>query len=93
MCSGHSPPGDVGLHHLHHGQRALVDFDEDSAEELAEAEHLDDVADLGADAFDPEEEEEETEAVRNNTSTPRLLNRSVSYSSEEVDLEHCWIKA
>lgn len=30
-----SPPGHVGLHHFHHGHRGLVDFDEDSTENLS----------------------------------------------------------
>lgn len=49
----HSPPRHVGFHHLQHGHRGLVNFDKGPAEDLPQAEHVDDVLDLGTDTFNP----------------------------------------
>lgn len=48
-----SPPGNVGLHQLHHGDGGLVDFDKCATENLSEPQHVDDFHHFRTDAFDP----------------------------------------
>lgn len=49
----YSPPGNVGLHYLHHGHRGLVDFDKGPTEDLSQSQHVDDFHHFRTDAFDP----------------------------------------
>lgn len=48
-----SPPGNVGLHQLHHGDGGLVDFDKGATEDLSEPQRVNDFHHFRTDAFDP----------------------------------------
>lgn len=48
-----SPPGNVGLHDLHHGYRVFVDFHEGPTEDLPQPQHLDYFHHFGTDTFNP----------------------------------------
>lgn len=47
-----SPPGNVGLHYLHHGHRGLVDFDKGPTEALSQSQRVDDFHHFRTDALD-----------------------------------------
>lgn len=47
-----SPPGNVGLHYLHHGHRGFVDFDKGPTEALSQSQRVDDFHHFRTDALD-----------------------------------------
>lgn len=49
----HSPPGHIGLHHPHHFDRGLVNFDKGPTEDLPQPQHLDHLHHFGTDTFNP----------------------------------------
>lgn len=56
-CEEHSPPGHIGLQHLHHGNRGLVNFDKAPAEDPPQPHHLDHLHHFRTDAFNPNSRE------------------------------------
>ncbi|MEQ2198653.1 hypothetical protein XENOCAPTIV_016082 [Xenoophorus captivus] len=52
-----SPPGHIGLHHLHHSYGGLVDFNKGPTEDLPQPHYLDHLHHFGADTFNPNKTE------------------------------------
>lgn len=53
----HSPPRHIRLHHLHHGDGGLVNFDKGPTEDLPQPHHLDHFHHFRADTFSPNRRE------------------------------------